>query len=543
MAIRILREIYKRKTIVKFIISGGIATLADLILLFILTDFFRIWYLFSAILAFIGSFFVSFYLQKFFTFRDAGRERIYRQMGQYLFVGLMNLGLNTLGMYLAVEIFGIWYLLAQIIVTIIIAIFSFIIYKTYIFVKNPESSLAEPESGKTLKVLIATGIYPPDYRGPATLLEALPRALIDKGIEVKIITYSFIKTRPEERGMVYRIKRGKIAALSQIRYLLKLWRLADWADEIYALDVYSAGYFTYLMKKIKGVKYAVRFVGDSAWETATRNGWCCDYILDFQDKVYDKKIEKLKARRKKVLLEADKIIAPSNFIGLVLEKIGADREKVKVIYNSLDFSRYPFDENSLVSIKEKYGRGSKIIVSPGQLNPWKGFDGVIKILPELMKDLNLKINLLILGKGQEHDNLEKLARELGVSESVHFLGRIEHKKIMDYFKAADLFILNSNYEGMSHVLLEAMQSGTPIITTNRGGNPEVIADNETGLLVNYNNEEELLRAAKKIFSDDDLAKRMSVNAKEKIKFFSWEKTVDETAETLRTVFKDRCQDQ
>lgn len=540
MAMRILREIYKRKTIVKFIISGGVATFTDLALLYVLTNYAGYWYLFSAILAFIAAFFVSFFLQKFWTFRDNGREKMYSQMTRYFIVGSINLAINTLGMYLVVDIFGIWYLLAQIIVSAVIAFESFLIYKYAIFNGAAEAGAAGGE--KKMKVLIATGIYPPDYRGPATLLEALPRALINKGIEVKIITYSFIKTRPEERGMVYRIKRGKIAALSQIRYLVKLWRLADWADEIYALDVYSAGYFTYLMKKIKGVKYAVRFVGDSAWETATRNGWCGDYIIDFQDKTYDKNIERLKARRKKILLGADKIVAPSNFIGLVLNKIGVEKEKVKVIYNSLDFSRYPFDENSVVSIKEKYGRGSKIIVSPGQLNPWKGFDGVIKILPELMKELNLKINLLILGKGQEHDNLEKLARELGVSERVHFLGRIEHEKIMDYFKAADLFILNSNYEGMSHVLLEAMESGAPIITTNRGGNPEVIADNETGLIVNYNNEAELLKAAKKIFSDNDFAKKIAVNAKEKIKFFSWEKTVDETAETLRTVFKDRCQD-
>ncbi|MFA6393965.1 MAG: glycosyltransferase [Patescibacteria group bacterium] len=534
MVLRILREVYKRKIIVKFIISGGTAAFTDLGLLYVLTSLAGYWYLFSAILAFIAAFFVSFFLQKFWTFRDNDRKKMYSQMRRYFFVGLVNLGINTLGMYLVVDIFGIWYLLAQILVSIVIAAESFLIYKHAIF--NGKDAPPADRGEKKLKILIATGIYPPDYRGPATLLEALPGELTGRGMEVKIITYSHIKTRPEEVGRVYRILNRPVRIISQIQYFLTLWRLSDRADVIYALDVYSAGYFTYLMKKIKGISYVVRFVGDSAWETAVRAGWTRDYILDFQDKVYDKKIEKLKARRKKILLEADRIVAPSDFIGLVLERIGAKKEKIKVIYNSLDFSRYPFNEAFISSIKEKYGRDGKIIVSPGQLNPWKGFDGVIRMLPGLMKELNMKINLLILGKGQEIMNLEKLARERGVSGNVHFLGKIEHEKIMDYFKAADLFILNSNYEGMSHVLLEAMQSGTPIITTKSGGNPEVIADNENGLLINYNNEEELIKAAKKMLTDDEFAREMSVNAKGGLKIFSWEKTVDETADVLKACF-------
>jgi glycosyltransferase involved in cell wall biosynthesis len=217
----------------------------------------------------------------------------------------------------------------------------------------------------------------------------------------------------------------------------------------------------------------------------------------------------------------------------VLKKIGVKKEKISVIYNALDFTRYPFDDEFVQSIKNHWGGEAKIIVSPGQLNPWKGFDGVVKIMPGLMKELNVKINLLILGKGQELVNLKKLAAELGVSDRVHFLGKIEHGRIMNYFKAADLFILNSNYEGMSHVLLEAMRSEAPIITTNRGGNPEVIIDHENGLTVDYNDEKQLMAAAKKILSDTRLAEELVKKGTENLSRFNWENMVKETLDVLR----------
>jgi putative flippase GtrA len=128
-----LSQIYKYKLYIKYVISGGTAASVDLILLYILTDIFGIWYLLSACLAFVVAFFVSFYMQKFWTFRDNNRERIYQQMSLYLMVGVFNLGINAGGMYILVDKFHIMYILAQIIMGGIIAISSFLIYKFIIF--------------------------------------------------------------------------------------------------------------------------------------------------------------------------------------------------------------------------------------------------------------------------------------------------------------------------------------------------------------------------------------------------------------------------
>ncbi len=123
----------KHKRIIKYIISGTTAFSVDILFIYVLTEWFYVWYLLSAVLAFTVAFFVSFYLQKFWTFRDNDRKKIYKQMGLYLIIGLLNLVINTGFMYLLVDVFGIWYLFAQVIMCGSIGLYSFLIYNFLIF--------------------------------------------------------------------------------------------------------------------------------------------------------------------------------------------------------------------------------------------------------------------------------------------------------------------------------------------------------------------------------------------------------------------------
>ncbi|OGY50287.1 MAG: hypothetical protein A3J65_04630 [Candidatus Buchananbacteria bacterium RIFCSPHIGHO2_02_FULL_45_11b] len=382
------------------------------------------------------------------------------------------------------------------------------------------------------KILIATGIYPPDIGGPATILRALAASLRNQGLAVKVITYA---DQADKADDVYRILRQGHPLLRQAKYFWRLFGLANWADAIYATDLYSVGYFAYWLKKILGKKYVIRFAGDSAWELAAAKGWTKDYIIDFQDKKYDKKIEKLKNRRKKILAEADKVIAVSRFMALVAKKIGVPENKIEVIYNSVDFAGgLAFDSAKVEAIKNQFGGAKKIIMTACRLAPWKGVDGIIKILPDLIK-LAGPVSFLVLGDGRQEADLKKLAKDLAVGGRVFFLGKIKREEIMNYYKAADLFILNSQYEGLSHTLLEAMSAQAPIIASAIGGNPELISDGEQGLLVGYNNRKELLAAAGRILMDNNLAASLARQAKIKSGEFSWEKTAAQTAFVLNQV--------
>ena len=532
MAIRIFRKLYRRRTIFKFIFSGGSAASVGIIILYTLTSLLGVWYLLSAILSFIVAFFVSFFLQKFWTFRDSTKEKMYGQMTWYFVVGLINLGINTAGMYVFVDIFGIWYIFSQILISGILALSNFTIYKYLIFKRVGGKEGGIPNEAPKKKILIATGIYPPDYRGPATLLESLPGALKSKGFEIKIITYSDVPASELEKEWVFRINKKRPPVVRHLLYFFRLWELSNWADLVYATDVYSVGYLTFFCCRLREKKYILRFTGDSAWESARLKAQIADSIVDFEENTYSPAIEKQKEKRKRIMVSAEKIIVDCESGGRLAELIGVPKEKIKVIYNSLDTKKFIASEEKVRSIRKSCGQDSKIIISPGQLNPWKGFDGVIKIIPRLIEGLGSGLHLLILGEGPEKTSLENLAKELKIANNVHFLGKVVHSEMINYLSAADLFILNSDYEGMSHAILEAMYAARPIIVSRSGGNCELIGNGREGLTFGYNNLDELFNAAYKMLNDRPKAKQLAKNAKIKSDNFKWENVVNGTVKVF-----------
>src|SRR4051812_30395027 len=106
-----MRDWYK---LLRYIIAGGTATLVDLVLLYVFTDRFHLWYLLSAILAFAIAIVVSFLLQKFWTFQDHALAGVHVQAFRYLLAGLFSLGLNAALMYVFVDLVHIYYIISQI---------------------------------------------------------------------------------------------------------------------------------------------------------------------------------------------------------------------------------------------------------------------------------------------------------------------------------------------------------------------------------------------------------------------------------------------
>jgi putative flippase GtrA len=123
----------------RFIVSGGTATLVTLLLLYFFIDVLHMWYLSASVIAYIVGFTVSFILQKLFTFNDFTRKPIPKQTLIYFSVQLSNLCLNTFLMYVCVELLKMHYILSQIILAGIVALYSFFIYR-YIFQHIPNSN-------------------------------------------------------------------------------------------------------------------------------------------------------------------------------------------------------------------------------------------------------------------------------------------------------------------------------------------------------------------------------------------------------------------
>lgn len=129
----ILNLLFKYQKIIKYIISGGSGAVVNIGVLYLLTDVFGYWYLFSSMISFFSSCWISFILQKFWTFKDVSVDKFSKQALMFFFVQTVNLGLNTMLVYLLVEFLGLWYIAAQIISGVLIAISSFIIFSKIIF--------------------------------------------------------------------------------------------------------------------------------------------------------------------------------------------------------------------------------------------------------------------------------------------------------------------------------------------------------------------------------------------------------------------------
>lgn len=136
-----IERIFGRYAIfVRYLISGGISFGTNIVILYLLTEYFGVYYLTSVILAFLVAFVVSFFMMKHWTFQDTSKEGVHQQMSIYLSVAVFNMLLNTALVYLFVEYIGVWYIFSQFIASLLIAVSSFFIYKYLIFVKTPSQS-------------------------------------------------------------------------------------------------------------------------------------------------------------------------------------------------------------------------------------------------------------------------------------------------------------------------------------------------------------------------------------------------------------------
>jgi teichuronic acid biosynthesis glycosyltransferase TuaC len=170
------------------------------------------------------------------------------------------------------------------------------------------------------------------------------------------------------------------------------------------------------------------------------------------------------------------IITVSQALKDRLVQLGVAPSAVTPLRNGVDLQRFePLDRTA---IRNQLGIDRYTIVSVGNLIELKGHHLIIRAL-ERMPD----VILLIAGKGPDRGKLEALAQQLNVADRVRFLGAVPQPELKRYFNAADLMVLASSREGWANVLLESMACGTPVVASNVGGSPEVVAAPEAGLLM------------------------------------------------------------
>ena len=204
----------------------------------------------------------------------------------------------------------------------------------------------------------------------------------------------------------------------------------------------------------------------------------------------------------------DKIVCVARYVCEVLRHtVGI--EDFEVIHSATNPLLEENNNTKKVKVLKEQFKHSTIIGTATALTEQKNIPNLIRAAEVILKKRK-NIVFLVAGKGYLRDKLEKLVKKKGLSDRFKFI--VFKKDIENYIKAFDLFVLPSDYEGLSGAALNAMLLKVPVVSTDAGGLSEVVFNKETGLLVKRNKPEDLAKAIEVVLDNGDLRKKIVENA-------------------------------
>jgi glycosyltransferase involved in cell wall biosynthesis len=207
------------------------------------------------------------------------------------------------------------------------------------------------------------------------------------------------------------------------------------------------------------------------------------------------------------------------------------REDLEIIPMGVDTDVFRRILNSEVGWKDKR-TDEKVILFVGRLIEWKGVEYLLRSLPKVLGRYP-RVKAMIVGTGPQRHRLIDLSVRLGIENRVVFVGNTPQTELPQFYSAADVFVLPSivndrgETEGLGVVLLEAMACGTPVVGSNVGGIPDIIKDEQTGLLAREKDPEDLASKILRVFDDQNLRQRMIEKGLAFVRMnFSWRSVAD-----------------
>ncbi len=191
------------------------------------------------------------------------------------------------------------------------------------------------------------------------------------------------------------------------------------------------------------------------------------------------------------------------------------RYKGAVIHNGIALGGQP----------APYTPPNPYILAIGRQVSQKGFDVLLRAMAKLAGQHLPKFDLILAGDGPEHQALQSLAAELGIADRVLFLGRVEHGKALQLFAGCLFFVLPSRQEPFGLVNLEAMMAERAVIASRVGGVPEIVDDQQTGLLVPPEDPDALAAAISRLMINAPLRRRLAAAGYERAQDFTWTRAV------------------
>jgi len=214
---------------------------------------------------------------------------------------------------------------------------------------------------------------------------------------------------------------------------------------------------------------------------------------------------RLRPRLARAVVDAARVIAVAGSLARLARELGAPAGRTCVVGNGVDSERFRPRDRARARAALGLPRDVPVLISVGTLVERKGFHRVIECLPGLRERCPDLRYLVVGGPGPEGDFSERLRARvgaLGLEGCVHFLGHRPPSELPAILSASDVFVLATANEGWANVFLEAMACGLPVVTTDVGGNGEVVCDERLGTIISRLDTAELQRALAEALARD-----------------------------------------
>ena len=375
-----------------------------------------------------------------------------------------------------------------------------------------------------MKILQGCVRYPPAPGGAETVVKAYSEGLRDIGHDVEVVTTDlytetpFVKKKMPSVVNGINVTRHKAYTVSgEAHYVLAPGMVQSFLSKnADVIHTHSYGYFQnhagWIRERFQSTPWVITPHFHPSW--SMWGGSKRKTLREFYDTVIGKG----------TLETADLITCVSKHErDMLVSEIGLKEDNIKIIYNGINWADWSSVPNKEVFRKQYPTISEKFVLFAGRLATNKGLSDLISAMQLIdKKSVDLVITGADMGLGKQ---LEKEASGKGVT--MHRLGHIDDETYRSVLSAAEMLVLPSEYEAFGIVLLEAAAAKTPVIGTNVGGIPEAMSPGNNGLIVEYNDVNNLAKSIAILLEDEKMSREMGKSGREWAKKFSWESIVKE----------------
>ncbi len=369
-----------------------------------------------------------------------------------------------------------------------------------------------------MKILILSSEFPPGPGGIGTHAYQLAKNFALASHEVQVLTpqdyaaeEEIVTFNSSQTFAVSRFINGKSAffkALTRIRELNSTLR--HFEPEVVLVSGSRSIWMTaFLMTFYRDVPWVVVAHGTEFGQLHGLNAWLTKFSAN----------------------QAFALICVSEYTRQAVRALGVNKPPMDVVHNGADDAQYfKLEQDKIIELRRALDVDGKfVLLTVGNVSARKGQEVVIRALPAILQKAP-QVVYWMAGLPTERNSLQKLAIQLGVEKSIHFLDRVSNQRLLELYNACDLFVMtsrqleNGDFEGYGIAVVEAALCGKAAVVSDNSGLAEAVLDGQTGALVPQNDPEATAEAILQLVSDPNELQRLSVQAQTRaVNSQTWDK--------------------